>query len=441
MTNRNFDMTNFEQSLKDHADQFFIVPSRRIWTGLYNNLHPGSKWPSFAMGLVFILTLVSIGHLNSPESRNARQITQNSFTVADESSKLNTAFMFTNAPIKNVANTNYWPVQFKFWKNTSHNSNKQSLDKKLIADNSNAQESFNSPEGIALKNYSPNPIQILPNKESSNSNKNLLNNSNHFPSAKQVALYYDKQKNNSSNSKNVNQEVFDNSESSINLDKNSDEEKIVWTYYITPSFSSGGIPGITTNTPANDAGNTLPKDGNLSVMYNNQIGIETGTQIAFKFDDRWQFITGASLMYSGYQMTTNTLIPETQNLTLQPSNQNPSSINNYRLQASIPLGVQYQVWKTNGIQINIASTIEPSFLITSDIYTLSSDGKSYVNSPDILRRVNLSGNLGSYISFGSKNIKWQIGPTIRYHILSNFKNGITSGDHLFDYGIRIGISK
>src|SRR5690242_577343 len=62
---RRFDMSDFEQSLKDHADQFRMTPSKRVWNGIYNNLHPGSKWPSLTVAVVFIITLVTIGTLNN----------------------------------------------------------------------------------------------------------------------------------------------------------------------------------------------------------------------------------------------------------------------------------------------------------------------------------------------------------------------------------------
>ena len=62
---RRFDMSDFEQSLKDHADQFKMTPSKRVWNGIYNNLHPGSKWPSITVAIVFLITLVTIGNLNN----------------------------------------------------------------------------------------------------------------------------------------------------------------------------------------------------------------------------------------------------------------------------------------------------------------------------------------------------------------------------------------
>src|SRR6185503_14870720 len=74
MMDRRFDMMDFEQSLKDHADQFRLIPSKRVWTGIYNNLHPGSKWPSMAMAIVISLTLISVGYLNNTSKKETVRV-------------------------------------------------------------------------------------------------------------------------------------------------------------------------------------------------------------------------------------------------------------------------------------------------------------------------------------------------------------------------------
>jgi hypothetical protein len=62
---RRFDMSDFEQSLKDHADQFKLMPSKRVWNGIYNNLHPGSSWPSITVAIILVITLITVGNLNN----------------------------------------------------------------------------------------------------------------------------------------------------------------------------------------------------------------------------------------------------------------------------------------------------------------------------------------------------------------------------------------
>jgi hypothetical protein len=68
----------FEQLLKEKADQFSMYPSRRVWHSIYNNLHPGRKWPSVAISLLLIGSLSFIGYLNTGDNFITRPINNNS---------------------------------------------------------------------------------------------------------------------------------------------------------------------------------------------------------------------------------------------------------------------------------------------------------------------------------------------------------------------------
>ncbi len=68
---REFYTDEFEQLIKEKSDQFRMYPSKRVWHSIYNNLHPSRRWPSFAIFILFLGSLVSIGYLNtSDNSRN-----------------------------------------------------------------------------------------------------------------------------------------------------------------------------------------------------------------------------------------------------------------------------------------------------------------------------------------------------------------------------------
>ncbi len=79
---RRFFMNDFEQSLKEHADNFQMIPSKKVWHGIYNDLHPGKRWPSVTMSLLLIFTLVVIGHLNTNNSRRLAYSPGNEFSDA-----------------------------------------------------------------------------------------------------------------------------------------------------------------------------------------------------------------------------------------------------------------------------------------------------------------------------------------------------------------------
>src|SRR5262245_1424617 len=58
---KNMYRDNFEQMLKDTTDNFRMYPSRRVWHSLYNDLHPGKKWPSVSVWFLFIVSVLFMG--------------------------------------------------------------------------------------------------------------------------------------------------------------------------------------------------------------------------------------------------------------------------------------------------------------------------------------------------------------------------------------------
>lgn len=60
-----FYIDDFERFLKDKVEDFKMYPSHRVWHSIYNNMHPGSRWPSVSMCITLICTLFLIGYLNT----------------------------------------------------------------------------------------------------------------------------------------------------------------------------------------------------------------------------------------------------------------------------------------------------------------------------------------------------------------------------------------
>ncbi len=65
---KKFYTDNFERLLKEKSDEFRMYPSKRVWHSIYNDLHPGRKWPSVAMSMILVITLLLIGSLNTNDN-------------------------------------------------------------------------------------------------------------------------------------------------------------------------------------------------------------------------------------------------------------------------------------------------------------------------------------------------------------------------------------
>jgi len=232
-------------------------------------------------------------------------------------------------------------------------------------------------------------------------------------------------------------------------------------YYITPTISSASFNGSDLSSSIVNYSPLVvfQRSNSNGMMYNAKPGFETGAKMTYALSKKWKVLTGFNLNYSDYNIVSNPIHPTFATLMLKDEStgalysknyitfygdgQSYSQVGltNYSLQFSIPIGIEYQVWGNKKMQISIASAIEPSVVLGSNSFIISSDKRNYVQDPDLMRKMNLGGNFGAFISFGSNKIKWHIGPDIHYQLLSTYKSIYPAQEHLINYGIRIGISK
>lgn len=112
---KKFYTDDFEQFLKDTTDDFRMYPSKRVWNSLYNNLHPGRKWPSLAVCLLLVSSIIFIGLAHKNEisgTGNATTIAGNTNEIKNSSASLlsasktdkniNTVTTGTNSTISNT---------------------------------------------------------------------------------------------------------------------------------------------------------------------------------------------------------------------------------------------------------------------------------------------------------------------------------------------------
>jgi hypothetical protein len=504
---RRFDMSDFEQSLKDHADQFKMIPSKRVWNGIYNNLHPGSKWPSITVAILFLITLIIIGNPNNtPSHFNTLANTDlNSTKNISKAKNENQAANQLSDQNKRKVNSTKINVKNILKSSSQEKINpqtKNSLVKHLVSPNTSSEK--DNHQTVAQLHLPANNISIndaiasfQPKNDFNNSNTSvnqqigdisilsqsedeqtalkfstipqpdLFNNDlvipvsyNIFSSPPDESLYVTaiplKQSDETAtNDAALKQNTVLNTKK-LHRKRNN---KIEWVFYVNPTVSTVSFDRKTIQ-PLSGISSimVLSNQSSFKLVHNKKMGMETGAEMSFKLFKRFRFITGINLNYSGYTNVSNLVHPTFTSLTLndkhgQPYSQNyithygngqsqdHISLRNYNIEASIPVGIQYNIWGNKKIKIDVASLLEPSFLLKKDAYLISSDGRYYVNDPSLVRKANLEANFGTYITFAGKNIKWHLGPNVRYQLLSTYKNIYPAKEHLIDYGIRIGISR
>jgi hypothetical protein len=116
-------------------------------------------------------------------------------------------------------------------------------------------------------------------------------------------------------------------------------------------------------------------------------------------------------------------------------------IPNQRVELSLPVGAEYQLAKGSNFTWNVASTIQPTYILNSNAYLLSADTRAYAQDPNLLRRWNADLGLETFLRFQKGDVQIQIGPQFRYQLLPSFINSYNIVEHLYDVGFKIGVTR
>ncbi len=497
---RRFTIHDFEKSLREQSDEFRMIPSKRVWHGIYNDLHPGRRWPSYTTSLLLLFSLLFVGYMNSnqkphavinPKLAGVSEVPGGGNSPAVQSSDIAGSTTRTSGShflVLGNEGSNHYHLGLPAVKDAIQVSEKVSLFSAYY---------LAQPAGLAVQEWSPSlsewatramsadPLSPAPERfspartlsETGHLNANTASNE-----LSSVVTPADRTGIQSSISEaTLNNELlnapvntykkpveFDiafrkavNAKRRRQMARKYEDQKSSWLYYVTPQLNSVAFHGapITASSAVNYTTSVTIMPGSYKLLHYQAIGFQAGAQMNYRMLRKLSFTSGFQLSYSGYNIISNEVHPTFATLFLRdPSSkaiyprsyishygdgtgQTAVSLRNYSLQLSLPVGVAYEVAGNSQVQFNLAADIAPSFVLKSNAYILSSDGNNYVNDPTLIRKLNAASNFGFYVSFWSSRVRWQIGPNIRYQWFSTYKRDYSIGEHLVDYGIRIGISR
>ncbi len=490
---RKFYTDNFEKYLKDNADEYRMVPSKKVWHGLYNDLHPGRRWPSAAMSILFIFTLVIIGHLNTgtdlrkriaestPAEVSTAKITPNTikqvnranqtrvekvtsmvtaqsdYQSSDPVSSATTTTNSSDVGSSNSdvvkANTDLARANTEVAKTTG--DEQRSGD--LAANNSSAKQNDIRRSATTLKvNGSKTYVELAtPDSEEPGEE-----NSSSVSDAKQT----DARKADVTSKKEATKTKEQTEEEKQLLIsealKQKIRENISYSFYITPSLSyrnfRSEVPG---SSPAlNGPSMSANRDMMSAVDQVPYVGLELGSTVNYKLNSKLKVKAGLQFNYSAYSIRANNTHPTLATLVLYSPDTGPytlstvslygnktgvskETLRNYNITVSTPVGFEFILGGNDNLQFGLAATFQPSFVIKDKSYVLSTNKLNYISDKSLLRNWNMATNAGAFVNFQTNGINWQIGPQIQYQLKSTYTSNYQNQEHLINYGIRLGVTK
>ncbi len=350
-----FYIDDFERYLKEKADEFKMYPSKRVWNSIYNDMHPGSRWPSISMCIVLIGTLFLVGFLNtntasksgssslvnqtnssSPSAEFVKNdITAPTKNIASEqttlitSSKTRIAVAKNNFPASTVQpmelNKNTVPLIIASTKDNSYAdqkllSNNKELNSSVVAifpvtaDLTNATLADNA-EGKLIRddvnNLLTENIAAIGNYQ-----KSVIEKNNHYQTIAEKALpdlqitvvpvntiaIVNESKATAKNNQLSEADKFwiENYALYNRPAPKKWKGKLSWQNYITPSVVYRSLENTAVNQAAGLTGIQNNSDINNSITHTPSFGVELGTGLQYDLSKRLKIKTGLQLNFTSY---------------------------------------------------------------------------------------------------------------------------------------------
>jgi hypothetical protein len=476
----NFNHDDFEEFLQDQVRNHRMYPADGVWREIDKKLHGEKRWPALTIVAALLVSVtVLICVYFTPKSNILLIPTVNVNTSTQQALQ------------KNNILTNLTPsASFDKAKNTNGSINAvASIVAKRSPQNStlNVLHGVNNPKtdpathGLVLQHLknttgtkpgndinnttsTEQPTSITPAKtglvssEVKNQVEKVDINSSRINKTKIAAI------SDNDNDRNMVDDFLKDHNTDIPLYTRSRraiiKNKFSYQIYVAPSVSYRKLLEDNSMEKENGGGPVglnYVTDVNKVVRHKPGTGIEAGVGVLYNVSEKVRVKSGFQFNMRQYSIEAYRSNTELASIALMGNNgfdtintlaiyrntngyYSTQLVNRY-YQISVPVGIEWEIMGNNLIQLNVAGTIQPTYLLNRNAYLLSSNFKNYTESPGMVRQWNINSNIEAFISLKAGDFKWQLGPQLRYQPYSTFIPEYTIKEHLLDYGIKLGVSK
>ncbi len=478
-----FENRDFEHFLKQNADQYRMFPSEKVWKGINNTLHVRRRWYGVGLALLLLTTAAVTGIMLNPSSNKQQQVATNSKTLTKNDMQQSNTQDIVIAPVKPVKTNNkatYSPDNTqknlfaeKTTKKETATSTEISVDNFSIIlkeENNNIEESV-IPSFTKL-NTVERPViseqkQILTKPSKSIAKKNIpvivINNNpveTEIPNVKTDEEDLVLSENISNEKKDIYPMTIESVINSYQYIKPA--KKIVWQIYFTPSITYRKLDDnevflASARSTIGTAGSYSFQDVNSVVTHKPDVGLQVGFNAGYPLSKIIKVKAGLQINVSKYNIRASSHTSEIATIALNTSGggtNSVSAVTNYRnvggykadwlhnkyISASLPVGAEIKLSGNKKTIIGIGATVEPTYVLGNRAYLLSTDLKNYAEVPSLTRKWNINTGFELFAEYNTGKLDWRIGPQVRYQVFSSFYDKYPIKEHLFDFGIKLGLT-
>jgi hypothetical protein len=472
----NFNNREFEQYVKDNADHYRMIPSEKVWKGINNTLHTRRKW--YGLGLIMLLLLIGVSVTwvmvsypnskkqeiasvpNVPHSVQIQAAKQGQSPATESSNNAGNIISFN----KFIKQENI-PATGNLSNGQVNNNNETSsasfeFEGSKTVDAGTVIQAEKSPVIISEKKVVTAPSATIVNTTAISETSNLIQvPDKKVPGDKPAGLIQNNPVKNNSNYYPLT------IESVVNVyHANKASKRLIWELFITPTVSyrkwsanksfDGNVPPFASvSYPFASSG-----DVNSEVIHKPDMGLEVGFSTKYPLTKSLKLTGGLQFNINRYDIKAFASSGEQATINLNGGTGNNSVtawtyyrnyngyksdwLKNFYFSVSAPVGAELRLFGNDKTSFGIAGTVQPTYILKDRAFLISTDYKNYVEIPRLIRHLNVNTSFETFVSYTSRHSKtrWQIGPQVRYQVLSSFQSKYPVKENLFDFGLKLGVT-
>lgn len=236
-----------------------------------------------------------------------------------------------------------------------------------------------------------------------------------------------------------------------------------WQIYVSPTVSYRNLVGKASKTPGQATGSVfgasmgLATDVSDAVRHRPSLGMEIGTALLYPVSKNFRIKAGLQFNYNNYLIEAFSYKPEmatfsaagpgaprpvsTMSYYRNYNGYDKTTLQNKHFMISTPIGFELTVAGNEKVKFNVASTLQPTYVISNQSYLVSTNLKNYAQESSLYRKWNMNAGMEAFLSMSTGSFNWVIGPQFRYQLFSSYKNKYPIQEHLIDMGFKVGVNK
>ena len=433
-----YDHNDFEHFIKQNADAHRLYPSDRVWTNMYSRLHGKRRRTLALLLLVPLLSGAGLFLLQAPYEKT---------THVYGTAKLRPSITYGaqeeiahEVTANEVAAREFTAREFTAHEAAAHETFSAPLTEttEVRVPSENNLAAVESNPGLATTDLL-SPVEATANTQATDD----------IP----VKEYIQEEKYPLSI-----ESVVNSSQRQLH------QPRFKWQIHFTPTVSyrtlqedQKFIAQARISSSAASAFNTTTTDLASVIRHRPDIGMQLGFTGTYPISKKIDWVTGIQFNVSKYDIAAYNYPSEVATIALMNpwggtstvstitsfrSNGFRSTANwlrNYYYSVSMPIGLQWRVLGKKHTHWGISATVQPTYVVGNRSYVISADYQNYAEVPYLINKWNLNVGFETFARFQLGKNDFQVGPQIRYQALSSFKKGYPVQEHLYDFGIKLGM--